>query len=579
MLPRFFLMLLLGSAAFGLRAQTAAPTATVLPANVFTSSVWSGNVTPTSASVVVRLNTAGLRVRLLVSTNPSLTAPIFSGVVTTAAAAGNIVTLNMSSLQSDTEYFYGVEVAGVVRAEPQSRGRFRTFPLGRASFKIAFGSCGDFRAADQRAYEAVLAERPLLFINTGDLHYSDINSTNIDDYRSNYDAVLSQPQQSALYRGVPIAYMWDDHDFCGNDSDGNAVGRDTARNAYKERVPHYPIASAGGTIAQVFTIGRVRFIMTDVRSAANDSGIKESATKTRLGATQKAWFKQELISARDAGFPLIVWINTNPWIDAPLVGADSWAGWATERTELANFIRDNRISNLAILSGDMHALAYDNGTNSDYATGGGAPIQVLHAAALTSGASNKGGPYSGGVFPGSQQYGILEVYDSGGPSIACRFLGMRVGEGAKISAIFSTTTPVASDQTIVNTSTLAHVAAGSDQISSGFVIAGRSSRTVLVRAVGPTLADFGLADPLVNPLLFLYQGDKLIAQSEGWAPDDDAEVRLTAAFDRAGAFRFSSKATRDSALLVTLAPGAYTLQVKSADGSGGATLVEVYDVP
>jgi hypothetical protein len=156
---------------------------------------------------------------------------------------------------------------------------------------------------------------------------------------------------------------------------------------------------------------------------------------------------------------------------------------------------------------------------------------------------------------------------------------MRVGEGAKISAIFSTTTPVASDQTIVNTSTLAHVAAGTDQISSGFVIAGRSSRTVLVRAVGPTLADFGLADPLVNPLLFLYQGDKLIAQSEGWAPDDDAEVRLTAAFDRAGAFRFSSKATRDSALLVTLAPGAYTLQVKSADGSGGATLVEVYDVP
>ena len=56
-------------------------------------------------------------------------------------------------------------------------------------------------------------------------------------------------------------------------------------------------------------------------------------------------------------------------------------------------------------------------------------------AALTSAGSIKGGPYSGGVVPGSQQYGVLEVYDNGGPSVACRYLGMRAGEGAKRSLL------------------------------------------------------------------------------------------------------------------------------------------------
>jgi hypothetical protein len=51
------------------------------------------------------------------------------------------------------------------------------------------------------------------------------------------------------------------------------------------------------------------------------------------------------------------------------------------------------------------------------------------------------------------------------------------------------------------------------------------------------------------------------------------------AFDRVGAFRFLDEASRDSALVVSLAPGAYTVQVKSGDGDSGTTLLEVYDLP
>jgi hypothetical protein len=546
----------------------------------FIGGVWAGNVSPTSATVSIRLDTPGQRVRLQVSQNESLAAPIFSSVVTTAAALGNTVKLSVQGLQSDTDYYYGIEVGGVLRSEAVSRGRFRTFPIGRASFRIAFGSCSDFRDADQRVWDAIREERPLMFIHMGDLHYSNTNSTVAEDYRANYDRVLSHPAQGAFYRSLPMAYMWDDHDFAGNDSDATAIGRDAARAVYRERVPHNPIGPTGGTIGQAFTIGRVRFIMTDLRSALSPAGTKESPSKSKMGAAQKQWFKQELINARDSAFPFIVWVNTVPWIAEAQLGDDSWAGYATERTEIANFIRDNHISNLAMVCGDMHGLAYDDGAHSDYATGGGSPMIVMHAAALTSNPVPKGGPYTTGPILGGQQYGILEIYDNGGPSVACRFLGTRVGEGRKITQIFSGSSADADEQTLVNISTLARVSSATDAIVSGFVISGSNNRTLLVRAVGPTLAAFGVNDALKNPVLSIYQGDRLIATNNGWAgPARAAALDVMGAFDRAGAFRFVDETSSDAALVVSLASGPYTVQVKSGDGAPGAALLEVYDLP
>lgn len=541
--------------------------------------VWSGNVTPTSATVVARLNAPGLRVRLQISQNNALTSPVFSSAVTTAAGSGNTVKLTVQGLRPDTDYYYGIEVANVLRSEEVSRGRFRTFPLGRGSFKIAFGSCGDFRDADQAAYDAILRERPLLFINTGDLHYSDTNTTVAEDYRANYDQVLAHRNQGALYRGLPVAYMWDDHDYCGNNTDGTAVGRDTARAVYKERVPHYPIAAAGGTVAQAFTIGRVRVLMTDLRSAATATSARESSSKTRMGAAQKAWFKQELIMARDSGAPMILWVCPGPWIGPAGLTEDTWGSHATERTEIANFIRDNRIGNVVLLAGDMHALAFDNGEHADYATGGGGPVTVLHGAAFTRPGSVKGGPYTGTPIPGSAQFGLLEVYDNGGPSVACRFLGMHAREGAKMTYIFSSSAAGSSAQAIVNISTLARITPASESVVSGFVISGANPRNVLIRAIGPTLAAFGLTDALARPQLSLFRGDALLETNTGWNTGGDALVHLTSAFDRAGAFRLLDEASRDAAIVTTLPPGAYTAQVKSADGAAGSVLLEVYDLP
>ena len=115
---------------------------------------------------------------------------------------------------------------------------------------------------------------------------------------------------------------------------------------------------------------------------------------------------------------------------------------------------------------------------------------------------------------------MLEIYDNGGPSVACRFLGTRVGEGRKITQIFSGSAAGAKEHALVNISTLARVSSPTDAIVSGFVISGATNRNVLVRAVGPTLAAFGVNDALANPVLSVYQGDRLVATNSAWGGID-----------------------------------------------------------
>jgi hypothetical protein len=106
---------------------------------------------------------------------------------------------------------------------------------------------------------------------------------------------------------------------------------------------------------------------------------------------------------------------------------------------------------------------------------------------------------------------------------------------------------------------------------AGFVITGDASKQVLVRAIGPSLATFGIKDAVSGAQLQLFdQSSKVIAQNDGWSND----AAIAAAGERVGAFKLAG-GSRDSALLVTLPPGAYTAQV-GATGSGIA-LLEVYD--
>jgi hypothetical protein len=260
--------------------------------------------------------------------------------------------------------------------------------------------------------------RPDLYVATGDLHYGNPARDDVSLFANLYRRTLTAPAQAALYRSVPVAYVWDDHDYGGNNADSTSPAGPAARAAYGRYVPHHPLAAAAqdgdGGVHQAFTIGRARIVVTDNRS--------ERTAGSMLGERQLAWLERELVTA-SRSHALVVWVNPNPWVAAPDPGADDWGGYPDERRRLADVIAGAGIRNLVMVSGDAHQVAIDDGTNTDYSTAGHPGFPLLHAGPLDRPGSVKGGPYSHGVFTGSGQFGTLTVTDDGGPTVGVALAG------------------------------------------------------------------------------------------------------------------------------------------------------------
>jgi len=129
-----------------------------------------------------------------------------------------------------------------------------------------------------------------------------------------------------------------------------------------------------------------------------------------------------------------------------------------------------------------------------------------------------------------------------------------------------------------NLSMRAQLAAGSGSMTAGFVISGTAPKTVLVRAGGPSLSRFGITQPVEDPVLELHQGPTVtLASNDDWAAGLDSGAALSKAFAAVGAYDWAP-GSKDAALLVTLAPGAYTAVFTDASRKGGAGIIEVYDM-
>ena len=134
------------------------------------------------------------------------------------------------------------------------------------------------------------------------------------------------------------------------------------------------------------------------------------------------------------------------------------------------------------------------------------------------------------------------------------------------------------DQRIVNLSTRAIAGNTSDTILiAGFVVTGSVPKRVLIRGVGPALTQFGVAGALARPSLAVFSGSTVLAQNAGWTTTADTSA-ITAAAQQSGAFAFAAT-SQDAALILNLAPGAYTAHISGVAGTTGVALVEVYELP
>ena len=164
---------------------------------------------------------------------------------------------------------------------------------------------------------------------------------------------------------------------------------------------------------------------------------------------------------------------------------------------------------------------------------------------------------------------------TGGAPASFRILANTGALDQAIAAAQLATTPgSASLARLSNLSTRARVAAD-NPLLTGFAITGTGDRTVLVRAVGPGLTGFGVTGALEAPLLRLYDATgNVLVENTGWA----GAPALTQAAAISGAFPLAT-GHADSAVLVSLAPGNYSIQVlDSRSTNGGVALAEIYDV-
>lgn len=398
---------------------------------------WSGAIQPAQATVVAKMSAPSTTCRLVVSTSVNLSSPLYSGYSTASEAHNLMAKMNISGLTPGTKYYYAIQSNGVTDKSSDDIGTFTTPATGAFSFRFTLGACAVSSA--HAVYTLMQQKAPLFHLATGDFHYANPNSsTDINVHRLPYERnMLSQIQSRNFLKTTALAYMWDDHDYCGNNSNSLSAGRTNARLAYQEYVPHYPLAAGAGNVPiyQAFTIGRVHFILSDLRS--------EKTGSTMMGSLQKSWFKQQCLYARDNNL-MIAWVTPVSFGGSI---ADNWGGFAAERTELSDFFRDNNIRNMFLLSGDAHMIAIDNGTNHDFSTGQNNPNRypVFQAAAVNNTGSVKGGTYSeGGTFPNPSattgQYGLVEVTDEGLSSLTIKFTGYRTAENTTAESVLTSYT-------------------------------------------------------------------------------------------------------------------------------------------
>lgn len=404
-----------------------------------------GPATSTSFRTVAK-TTDAVSVRIKVSTSADLaTAPVFSTPVT--PDADGYSKHEITGLSPFTKYYWATEVDDVVATTLSGEAWTLPTPGSQSNFTFWSGSCHDVTGST--VFGNIRARTPLFGVQLGDLGYQYITGgTNGNTAPSDVATVRAHrlvtiegdTELNKLYRRIPFNHIYSDCDGAGANADKTWPGfvSGAVQAAYRQQFAHpvLPLADSG---ARSWVAGRIRCILTDENTMADNKDAVDDAAKSKLGTAQKQWFKDELLAAKAAG-EAVFWFGDGPWLGGATSGtSNTWGRYTVERTELANFITSNQIRIIRI-HGDDHSLYADNGTNNP---NGGFP--VICAAPMATTAQVYGGTVTNGKYPSVQtnsarQYGFYEVTDTG-DAISLVYHGYAyTGTNAEVEQVTMTTT-------------------------------------------------------------------------------------------------------------------------------------------
>lgn len=183
------------------------------------------------------------------------------------------------------------------------------------------------------------------------------------------DLLRDSPAGQSFARHIGIAFpvyvMWDDHDYGANNAGKGAPWRRTALRAFHEYHALPELPNRQGLWHQ-FRYGQAEFFMLDLRSQRDHHRDPDDADKSMLDGDeiahgQKDWLFQGLLASTARWKFIVSSVPFNPTVEK----WDTWTTFQTERREILDFIQENDISGVVILSGDLHTGgAIDDGSNA-----------------------------------------------------------------------------------------------------------------------------------------------------------------------------------------------------------------------
>ena len=294
----------------------------------------------------------------------------------TTPAGGQISHFRPGLLEMGAQYEYALSIDGEPQRFPYPL-TFKTTTLWEwrtppPDFKFIFGSCAYFNdpAYDRPGpgYGKTMETFRLMgdsgadfMVWGGDNWYfrePDYSSESGLWYRAQRDRAL--PELKKLFAVMPHYATWDDHDYGSNDSNKSFEFKDETLRIFKAYWgnPTYGEEDNPGVYTK-FAWGDAEFILMDDRSYRDDDLLDERSApgplKTQYGARQRDWLKQSLVHAQKEGHATFKFIVTGGQVLTDFGGAsETFAYYQAEREDLLKFIKDQHISGVVFLTGDVH---------------------------------------------------------------------------------------------------------------------------------------------------------------------------------------------------------------------------------
>ncbi|MFC1784456.1 alkaline phosphatase D family protein [Candidatus Neomarinimicrobiota bacterium] len=313
-----------------------------------------GKVTDHSASFWVRTAEEN-DVQIYAGTSSSMSKHLYSKIVKTQAEKDYTAVIDIDGLEADSYYFYDVLING----EPAQKEihMFKTFPKkgSPAKFSIIFGGGAGYVPENERIFKTILKQRPIASLWMGDNVYINMPQDPNAVHYYTYYRKQSRSEFRKLVSSTSNYAIWDDHDAATDDCwlgpyKDKPSWKMPLLEIFKENWinPYNGTEEWPGTYFN-FVIGDVEIFMLDGRIYRTNPW---ADNPTMLGPAQKEWLLNSLKNST-AIFKVIA--SPVPWSFESKKGAkDTWNGFHDERDEIFDFLSDNKIDGVFLISADRH---------------------------------------------------------------------------------------------------------------------------------------------------------------------------------------------------------------------------------